>query len=378
MHLSANNHQIFTLDGHADTVQRCIDTGWHLTDTLGRGMLNLAAARQGGLSAQFLAIWADPSEHGGRLAHETLRQIDAIHQEVARAPGQVQLCTSPTEIRQAHAAGCFAVLLGLEGGGSIENDLALLRTYFRLGVRYMTLTWAHSVGWADSSGDVEDTAVQHAHGLTSFGCAVVDEMNRLGMMIDLSHVSDETFWAVLQRSKTPVIASHSSARALTAAPRNLSDAQLRALGDNDGIAMVNFFPAFIDEAWRTAWNAQRTVREEAQKAAARPFREQGRPVPFAVSWGVDREYALQLPPAPLGSLLDHIVHMLDMAGAAHVGLGSDFDGIPCLPEGLASAADLPRLADGLRSRGIPEQTIAGVFGENLLRVMRAVQLHATP
>lgn len=377
MYSRSKNSHVFTLDGHADTVQRCVDAGWHLTDALDHGMLNVAAAQEGGLSGQFFALWVDPPEHPGRLALETLRQIDALHQEVARAPDRLQLCTSTAEIEQACAAGRFAVLLGLEGGGSIENDLGLLRTYYRLGVRYMTLTWTHSVGWADSSGDTEDATVQHAHGLTPFGCSVIEEMNRLGMMIDISHVSDETFWAVLERSKAPVIASHSSARALTAAPRNLTDEQLRALGNRGGIAMVNFFPAFIDETWRTAWNAQRPRREEAQHAAARPFRERGCPVPFAVSWRVDREYANRLTPAPLSSLLDHIEHMLEVAGAEHVGLGSDFDGIPCLPAGLASAADLPRIAEGLRDRGIPEQTIKDVFGRNMLRVMEAVQQRTT-
>lgn len=376
MYSTSQNAGVFTLDGHADTVQRCLDEGWCFTDALGSGMLNLAAARTGHLNGQFFAIWVDPAEHSGRLAHETLRQIDAVHRQIERAPDQLQLCTNSLEVRAAHAAGRFAVLLGLEGGGSIENDLGLLRAYYRLGVRYMTLTWAHSVGWADSSGDLDDTSIEHVHGLTPFGCQVVEEMNRIGMLIDVSHVSDETFWAVLQQSRTPVIASHSSARALTRSARNLSDEQLRALGNAGGLAMVNFFPAFIDEAWRTAWNAQRPERDAAQQVAARPYREQGLPVPFAVSWHVDRAFALQLPSAPLSSLLDHVEHMIDVMGAEHVGLGSDFDGIPCLPDGLRSAADLPRIADGLRTRGISEQTIAAVFGANLMRVMDTVQQHA--
>lgn len=265
-------------DGHADTVQRILHEGWNLTDPLGEGMLNLASARAGGLSAQMLAVWVEPTEHGGRLAHEALRQIDAIHNQVHRAQGAIQLCRNAADIRAAHQAARFGVVLSLEGGGAIEHDLALLRCFSRLGVRSMTLTWSHSVGWADSSGDAADPVVPHAHGLSAFGHQVVREMNRLGMMIDISHVSDETFWAVLSASKAPIIASHSSARALTAAPRNLTDEQLRALHERGGLAMVNFFPAFLDEAWRQAWNLQRPEREAAQQQAAKSYRAQGLPV----------------------------------------------------------------------------------------------------
>jgi membrane dipeptidase len=364
------------LDGHADTPQRFLDEYWNFNDPLGRGMLNLDAARAGGLSGEFFAIWVDPTQFQGRFAHRAFELIDAVHQQVARAPAALALCRSAAEIEAAHNQDRFAVMLGLEGGHAIEDSLALLRSYYRLGVRSMTLTWSHSVGWADSSGDTEDPAVTHSHGLTPFGRDVIREMNRLGMMVDVSHVSDETFWAVLETSAAPVIASHSSARALTQAPRNLTDDQLRALCRSGGIAMVNFFPAFIDEAWRLGWNALKPERDDAQTRAAEPFHQRGEPVPFAVSDQIDRIFAAKLPPAPFEFLVDHIEHMLAVAGPAHVGLGSDFDGIPLAPQGMETAAHLPKIAEALEQRGHSENVIAGVLGGNLLRVLRAVEDHA--
>lgn len=364
------------LDGHADTPQRFLDEQWNFTDPLGRGMLNLESARAGGLSGEFFAIWVDPLQYQGRFAHRALELIDAVHQQVARNPGDLALCVTANDIEAAHQASRFAVMLGLEGGHAIEDSLALLRTYHRLGVRYMTLTWSHSVGWADSSGDAEDAAIPHAHGLTPFGREVIGEMNRLGMMVDLSHVSDETFWAALEVSTAPVIASHSSARVLTEAPRNLTDEQLRAIAHSGGIAMVNFFPAFIDEAWRLASNALKPERDAAQERAAAAFKKRGQPVPFAVSDEIDRAFAAKLPPAPFTALIDHIEHMLAVAGPAHVGLGSDFDGIPLAPQGMETAAHLPRIAEALQQRGHSEDVIAGILGRNLLRVLRAVEQSA--
>lgn len=361
------------IDGHADTAQRFLDESWSLTGALGNGMLNLDTAQRGKLDAEFFAIWVDPSEHKGRFAHRALQLIDAVHEQLRRSPQQLALCLTAADIEQAFRSGRFGVLLGLEGGHCIEDDLALLRTYFRLGCRYMTLTWTNSVGWADSSGDAERDGVKHAHGLTAFGREVIREMNRLGMMIDISHVSDETFWAVIEQSSAPIIASHSSARAVTAAARNLTDEQLRAIRDGGGIVMVNFFSAFIDETWREAWNALKPERDKAHAELAAPFRARSEAVPFAVSNALDREFAARLPRAPFASLIDHFEHILRVTGSEHVGLGSDFDGIAALPGEIDSAADLMKIADALDARGFSAEEIQGVLGGNMLRVMRTVE-----
>ncbi len=361
------------VDGHADTVQRFVDESWDFTGALGDGMLNLESAQRGGLDGEFFAIWVDPTEYPGRYAHRALQLIDAVHQQVDKHSDQLELCTTADAIEEAHTAGRFAVLLAIEGGHCIENDLSVLRTFYRLGCRYMTLTWTHSVGWADSSGDIANPGVAHANGLTAFGREVIAEMNRLGMMVDVSHVSDETFWEVLRTSSAPVIASHSSARALTAAPRNLDDDQLRAVRDNGGLVMVNFFSAFIDESWRQAWNALKPERDLALQRVALPFRERGEPVPFGVTNVIEREFAARLPRPPLTSLVDHIQHILEIAGPEHVGIGSDFDGMTALPDGIDSAADLPRLSEALLARGVTQTQLQALLGGNLLRVFRAAE-----
>jgi membrane dipeptidase len=239
----------------------------------------------------------------------------------------------------------------------------------------MTLTWSNTNEWADSSGDLDDPAVEHHGGLTAYGREVVAEMNRLGMMVDVSHVSDATLADVLEVSSAPVIASHSSARALTDAARNLTDEQLRAIAAKGGVVMVNFFPAFIDEAWRTAWNAQRPERRVAHAALEAEYRADGLPVPFHASNRVDRAFAARLPLSPLSSLIDHIDHIARVAGMEHVGLGTDFDGIPSLPEGIESAADLPKVTAGLLERGWSAEDLRKLLGGNLLRVFAAVGVH---
>ena len=266
--------------------------------------------------------------------------------------------------------------MGIEGGHSIENSLALLRDYYRLGVRYMTLTWSNTNDWADSSGDIDDPSIQHHNGLTPFGKQVVAEMNRLGMMVDISHVSDKTFWDVIATTRTPVIASHSSARALTNAPRNLTDEMLLAMKKNNGVVMVNFFPAFIDEKWREAWTAQAPERKKAQQAMEADYKSKGLPVPFNASDKIDREFAAKIGRAPFNSLIDHFDHVIKIAGIDHVGIGTDFDGIPVPPDGIDSAADLPKVTAALMARGYTAEDMHKLLGGNLLRVFSEVQAAA--
>ena len=361
------------IDTHADTPQRFADEAWNFTDDLDGGHLNLASARAANLSAEFFAIWPEPTQWRGRFAHRTLQLIDAVHGQLRRYPQHLRLCLSADDILNAHADARFGVLLGIEGGHAIENSLALLRTYFQLGVRYMTLTWANSNDWADSSGDLNNPAVPHHHGLTPFGKEVVQEMNRLGMMVDVSHVSDPTLADVLATSRAPVLASHSCARALTAAPRNLTDEQLRAIASNGGAVMVNFYPAFIDEQWRTAWNALTPERHAAQARLEAEFAPRGIPIPYKVSNAIDREFAARIGRPPLSSLIDHIDHIARTAGIDHVGIGTDFDGISALPQGIDSAADLPKVTAALAARGYLPHQLAKIVGGNLLRVLREVQ-----
>ena len=359
------------IDTHADTPQRFLDEGWDFTSDLAGGHINLETARTGNLAAEFFAIWVEPSQHAGRFARRAFELADAALEQVRRYPEQLQLCRSPADILDARANGKFAVLLGLEGGHSIENSLGLLRNFHRLGVRYMTLTWANNNEWADSSGD---TPIHN--GLTDFGRDVIREMNRLGMMIDVSHVSDKTFWDVLETSTAPVIASHSSARAVTPSHRNLTDEQFKALAAQGGVALVNFYPAFIDETWQQAWKALRPERDAALKVAARPYHDAGQPVPFHVSREIEHAFTARIPRPPLTSLIAHFDHMIQVAGVNHVGIGTDFDGIQELPEGIDSAADLPRLTEALAAKGYTAEDLHKILGGNLMRVFADIQAHA--
>jgi membrane dipeptidase len=240
----------------------------------------------------------------------------------------------------------------------------------------MTLTWSNTNDWADSSGDIDDAKVTHHNGLTPFGKQVVEEMNRIGMMVDISHVSDKTFWDVIATTRTPIIASHSSARALTLAPRNMTDEMLQAVAKNNGVVMVNFFHAFIDENWRQAWNASSVERTKAQDALEAEYHSKGLPVPYTASDKIDREFAARIGRAPFNSLIDHFDHVIKVAGIDHVGIGTDFDGIPVPPEGIDSASDLPKITAALMARGYTAEDMKKLLGGNLLRVFRDVQAAA--
>ena len=369
------------IDAHSDTPQRFVDERWDFTEPLAKedstGHLNLATARRGNLAAEFFALWPDPAQcPGSRYALRTLTLLDAVREQVRRHPAELALCTSPKEILAARAAGRFAILLGIEGGHAIENSLALLRLYHALGVRYMTLTWANSNDWAESSGDQSDTAAPRPAGLTPFGRQVIAEMNRLGMMVDLSHVSDHTFDDVLAVTRAPVLVSHSAARALTDAPRNLTDDQLRALAANGGVCMVNFYPAFIDESYRQAWAAQKPALRTAHKSLAAEYAARHELVPYHIANRIDREFAARLPRPPLSSLIAHFDHIIRVAGIDHVGIGTDFDGISALPEGIDSAADLPKITAALLARGHSPAALHKILGTNLLRLFAAVQATA--
>jgi len=368
------NPSAFFIDTHADTPQRMLDEHYDLAEPLNGGHLNFEAAKQGNLGAEFFSIWVEPKLYEGHYARRTLELIDAVHQAAIKHPDKMRMAYSVADIERAHREHKLAALMGIEGGHSIENSLGLLRDYYRLGVRYMTLTWSNSNDWADSSGDINDEKVKHTEdGLTDFGKDVVYEMNRLGMMVDISHVADTTFNRVLITSRAPVIASHSSSRVLSNHPRNMTDEMLRALAVNGGVVQVNFYSAFVSDTWRKAWEAQKPEREAAEKAAEAHAKAEGKPSTYGTVEAVDKQYAAKIPRPPLSALIDQIDHIAKVAGKDHVGIGSDFDGIPAAPAGIDSAADLPKITAALKQRGWSEADCRKLMGENLLRVFGEVE-----
>jgi membrane dipeptidase len=368
------------LDTHADTPQRFVDENFDLGDPLRGGNFNLESVRKGNLGAEFFSIWVEPTLYKGQYARRTLVLIDSVKQQVARHPDQVMFVTSPEGIELAHREHKLAVLMGIEGGHSIEDSLALLRQYYALGVRYMTLTWSNSNGWADSSGDINDKAVPHTkEGLNEFGKDVVYEMNRLGMMVDISHVSDRTFFRTLVITRAPVIASHSAARALCDAPRNMTDDMLRAVANSGGpnskggVVQVNFYSGFLSQSYRNAQMAMETEADKAVQALKDKAKAEGKELTYDEISKVQRAYADRIPRPPLSVLIDHIDHIAKVAGVDHVGLGSDFDGVSGqLPEGLDSPADLPKITAALMARGYSAADCRKILGGNLLRVFREV------
>jgi membrane dipeptidase len=286
----------------------------------------------------------------------------------------MMMAFSVADIERAHRQHKLAALLGIEGGHSIENDVRLLRDFYRLGVRYMTLSWSNTNEWADSSGDINDAKVEHHNGLTEGGKQIVLEMNRLGMLVDISHVADKTFLDAIAVTKAPVIASHSSARALTNQPRNMTDDMLRAVAKNGGVVQVNFYNAFIDENYRKAAEAQAKDRDAAVKANADQLRAAGKTVTYLDNDRIEREWASRIQRPPLGSLIEHIDHIAKVAGIDHVGLGSDFDGVSgATPQGIDSAADLPKITQALLDRGYGADDIRKILGGNVLRVFREAE-----
>jgi membrane dipeptidase len=364
------------IDTHADTPQRLVDDNFDLgnTDPNDYGHITLEKARAGNLGAEFFSIWVDPETSAGHFAHRALALIDSVYEQAERHSDRMMMAFSASGIERAHAQKKLAALLGIEGGHSIENDMRLLRNYYRLGVRYMTLTWSNTNEWADSSGDIDDPKIEHHNGLTEFGKQVVLEMNRLGMMVDVSHVADKTFWDAIAATKAPLIASHSCARALTNAPRNMTDDMLRAVAKNGGVVQVNFFNGFIDQKYRDALLAQQKQEQAAVDEFLQKRRAEGKPATYTDVDGLERQWSAKISRPPLSSLIDHIDYIAKVAGVDHVGLGSDFDGVAgATPQRLDSAADLPNITQALLDRGYSADDIHKILGGNTLRVFKEVE-----
>lgn len=357
------------IDTHADTTQRLIfDPKFNIGDRHTDGNVDIPRMRDGGLDAQFFSIWV-PSDVTGPIAvKRAFDQIDAVREMVRAHPRDMAFATTAADIREAVKQKKIAVLMGVEGGHMIDDDMRQLRNFAALGVRYMTLTHFKNNNWADSSTDTP------AHnGLTSFGKDVVREMNRLGMIVDISHVADKTFYDAVAVSTAPVIASHSSCRALTNHPRNMTDDMLRALAKNGGVVMINYHAAFISEPFRVASEKQKGDVVSAMSAMSKKCggneacttMESERADHEAMAKG-------QLPKVTWDAIIAHIDHAVKIAGADHVGLGSDFDGAT-MPMGMEDASKLPAITEALLKKGYSEQDVDKILGGNLLRVMETVE-----
>jgi len=325
--------------------------------------------KKGGLSAIFFSLYIKPwyVQHGG-AARRTLDMIDAVYRAAERHPKDLMLANSVADIRRAKSQRKIACLMGIEGGHAIENSLPTLREFYRLGVRYMTLTWNNTNDWADARGDNKH------NGLTDFGKEVVREMNRLGMLVDISHVSDKTMSDALDVSKAPVIASHSSARALSNVLRNIPDDLLKRIAKNGGVVQVNFYSAFVDQKTVAPQSDERSQRLKAQQEA---ISQKYADDPERLAEESDKlEAANPLPPLPISKLIDHIDHIVKVAGIDHVGLGPDFDGANDFPEGARDVSMLPNITYELLKRGYTEQQIDKILGGNLLRVFSQAELVA--
>jgi membrane dipeptidase len=329
-------------------------------------MTDIPRLRAGHVGAQFWSVWIPVSAQGFEAVQMTLEQIDLVKRMTAQYPADFAMAYSAADIRRIHKSRKIASLIGIEGGHQINNSLAVLRQMYDAGARYMTLTHSSNTSWADSATDTP----AH-HGLTPFGVEVVREMNRIGMLVDLSHVSPDTMKAALAATQAPVIFSHSSARALVDHPRNVPDDVLRAVAANGGVVMVNFAPPYVS-ADRNRWEADHAA--ERTRFDSPPFAglyigQPERAKAALTAW----EAQHPKPVTTLAQVADHVEHIRQVAGVDHVGLGSDFDGIPDAPVGLEGVDRYPALLEELMRRGWSDSDIAKLAGENLLRTLAAAE-----
>jgi len=356
------------IDTHDDTTQRLLDPKFDLAARHTTGSIDIPRMREGNLSALFFSIWISGKIMGPEAVQKALDQIDAVRETVRKHPNDLVLATTADEIRAAHAQNKIAALIGVEGGHMMGNDLSVLRTFAALGVRYMTLTHMENTEWADSS-----TAKPAHNGLTPFGKDVVREMNRLGIIVDISHVSDKTFYDVLATSTAPVIASHSSCRALCSAARNMTDDMLRDLAKHGGVVQINYHVGFLSQEYLDFDVAHPEVRKEiADEIKKRCGDDEA--CSDALGEQVVREFmkAGKLPKVDWTKIIEHIDHAVKIAGIDHVGLGSDFDGA-AMPIGMEDASHLPQITQALLDKGYSDSDIRKILGENTLRLLREVQ-----
>ena len=356
------------VDTHDDTTQRFLDGKFDLGTRSSTGSIDIPRMREGNLSAIFFSIWMPSKVTGPEAVDRALVQIDAVREQVRKHSNDMVLATTAAEVREARKQGKIAALMGVEGGHMINSNLGVLRSYAALGVRYMTLTHSGNDEWADSSTD------KPAHnGLTEFGKDVVREMNRLGVIVDISHVSDKTFYDALEVSKAPLFASHSSCRAICDAPRNMTDQMMKDLAAKGGVVQINYHVGFLSQEFR---NAEKADPEINKAISAEVTKRCGDNEGCQLIEGdrLTREYVEQgkLPRVEFGKIIEHIDHAVKVAGVDHVGLGSDFDGAN-MPYGMEDATKLPKLTEALLQKGYSEGDVRKILGENTLRVMTEVE-----
>jgi membrane dipeptidase len=361
------------IDTHNDVPSRTVD-GYDIATPNKEAQTDLPRMK-GFLGAEFFAVFVDAKYvKDNQSANRTLQMIDTVRTDVIAAhPNDFVYATTADDIVRAHEQHKIAALMGIEGGHAIEDSLRLLRDYYALGVRYMTLTHFNTNNWADAQGDIDDPKVTHHNGLTPFGKKVVLEMNRLGMMVDISHTADATFYAALATSTAPIIASHSSCRAVSGNTRNMTDDMIRAIAKNGGTMQINFDCSYLSQRYDDA--------SKSLRAELRPRYAEARKIADPVA----REAAIQkirsephatIPAATLADVVANIDHAVKVGGIDHVGIGTDFDGTSCVPSDLDSYDKFPALTRALLEKGYTAGDIKKIYGGNLLRVMRAVEKRA--
>jgi membrane dipeptidase len=360
------HEEAIVFDAHCDALMKVVDDGVDLGVRSDQGHVDFVRMAEGGLDVEVFAVWVPPDFWPDRAKQRALTMIDALHDALKRHPDKAALARTAADARRIVGQGKVVAFLGIEGGHAIENDKSALAMFFEKGVRYMTLTWWNNTGWADGSGDKP----KH-HGLTDLGREIVRKMNQLGMVVDVSHASEETFWDVLETTSKPVIASHSNARALHDHHRNLTDDQLRALAKNGGVIGISFVAGFLDPEFDKASDKLRkklkpeldAIRKKHKKDPRRGRKER---------WAYWAEQARkELEPVPLDRFLNHIDHVVKVAGIDHVGLGSDFDGFTIGPAGIEDCTSEPLVTAKLLERGYSEKDVRKILGENFLRVFEA-------
>ena len=356
------------VDTHDDTTQRFLDGKFDLGTRSATGSIDIPRMREGNLSAIFFSIWMPSKVTGREAVDRALVQIDAVREQVRKHSTDMVLATTAAEVREARKEGKIAALMGVEGGHMINASLGVLRSYAALGVRYMTLTHSGNDEWADSS-----TEKPVHNGLTDFGKDVVREMNRLGVIVDISHVSDKTFYDALEVSKAPLFASHSSCRAICDAPRNMTDQMMKDLAAKGGVVQINYHVGFLSQEFRDAEKADPEINKSiSAEVTKRCGDNEG--CQLIEGDHITREYVEQgkLPRVEFGKIIEHIDHAVKVAGVDHVGLGSDFDGAN-MPYGMEDATKLPKITEALLQKGYSEGDVRKILGENTLRVMTQVE-----
>lgn len=359
------------IDTHVDTTQRLLEPGFDLAARHPTGSVDIPRLREGGVSAVFFAVWVPGTVTGAEAVSRALAQIDAIHNEVSRHADDLALARTASDIERANSNGRIAILIGIEGGHMIDSSLGVLRQFASRGAVYMTLTHMLNTEWAGASTD----SPRH-NGLSPFGKHVIAEMNGLGMIVDVSHVSDKTLLDVLAISNAPVFASHSSCRALCDSPRNLSDHLIRAIAAKGGIVDINFHVGFLSQEFSDFEAAHPEIEKEVQSEARKRSGENG--ARELVEWDrIVREFAGdgKLPRVEWTRIIGHLRRAVQVAGIGGVGLGSDFDGA-CMPFGMEDASKFPRITEALLSQGYSGSDIQKILGGNVLRLMRSVEAAA--